>query len=91
VTARYAVSHRDAVAETYIATLRIDARYRDGRPDRKIVSRQQHRMWVRSGISNIASQSGMFEVVGWYGDLETRVPLSMKRQSWRMVAVLRRR
>jgi SAM-dependent methyltransferase len=90
VTSRYGVAHRDAVAETYIATLTIEARFRDGRPARKIVSRQQHRMWVRSGISNIAARSGMFEVAGWCGDLETRVPLSMKRQSWRMVAILRR-
>lgn len=90
VTAAYDTSKQDAVAETYVATLTIDAVYRDGRPKRKITSRQLHRMWLRSAVANIAARSGVFEPVGWYGDLERRVPLSMKREAWRMVAVLRR-
>jgi hypothetical protein len=48
-------------------------------------------MWLRSAIANAAARSGMLEVDGWYGDLESRVPLSMKLEAWRMVAVLRRR
>lgn len=91
VRARYDVGGHDSVAETYVATMTIDARYRNGRPARRIVSRQLHRMWFRSAVLNIAGKSGIFEVVGWYGDLSTRVPLSMRLEAWRMVAVLRRR
>ena len=91
VKARYDTSHRDAVEETYVATLTIDAAYRDGRPGRRLVSRQLHRMWLRSAIANIAARSGAMQVVGWYCDLASRVPLSMRLDAWRMVAVLRRR
>lgn len=91
VRARYDSAGRDAVAETYVATMTIDAKYRDGRPARRIVSRQLHRMWLRSAVSNVAARSGAFDVVGWYGDLSSRVPLSMKLEAWRMVAVLRKR
>ena len=91
VRARYETSGRDAVEETYVATMTIDAAYRDGRPARRIVSRELHRMWLHSAVANIASRSGVFDVVGWYGDLTTRVPLTMRFQSWRMIVVLRRR
>lgn len=91
VRARYDTSGRDAVDETYVATMTIDAKYRDGRPSKRIISRQLHRMWLRSSISNIVARGGDFEAVGWYGDLSTRVPLSMSLDAWRMVAVLRRR
>jgi len=91
VRARYDVSRRDAIAETYVATLAIDASFRDGRPKRRIESRQLHRMWLKSSIANIAERSDAFDVVGWYGDLETRSPLSMKQDAWRMIAVLKRR
>ena len=91
VKAGHETSRFDAVAETYEATLTIEARYRGGGRPRSIVSRQQHRMWLRSAIANIAARSGAYEIVGWYGDLETRAPLSMRDDAWRMVAVLRRR
>ena len=91
VRARYDVSRQDAVEETYVATVTIDAAFRDGRPRRRIVSRQLHRMWLKSGIANIAARSGVFDAVGWYGDLATGVPLSMRLSAWRMVVVLRRR
>jgi SAM-dependent methyltransferase len=91
VSARYDSAGRDAVAETYMATMTIDAKYRSGRPPRRIVSRQLHRMWLHSAVSNIAARSGVFEVVGWYGDLSSRVSLSMKLEAWRMVVVLRKR
>jgi SAM-dependent methyltransferase len=91
VRAHYDVSRRDAVAETYVATLRIGAKFRDGRKPRRIVSRQLHRMWLRSGLANVAQRSGLFDVAGLYGDLERRLPLTMNLPSWRMVAVLRRR
>lgn len=89
--ARYDTSVRDAVEETYVATMTIDAKYRDGSPSKHIVSRQLHRMWLRSAVSNIAARSGAFDIVAWYGDLTTRVPLSMKLEAWRMIAVLKRR
>ena len=90
VSARYDTSAHDAIAETYRATLTIEAAYRDGRAKRRIVSEQLHRMWLRSSVANIAARSGVLDVVGWYGDLESRVGLSMKLEAWRMVAVLRR-
>jgi SAM-dependent methyltransferase len=91
VRARFDSSERDAITETYIATMTIDARYRDGRAARRVRSRQLHRMWLRSAVANAAARSQEFDVVGWHGDVATRVPLTMKLQSWRMVAVLRRR
>lgn len=91
VDARYDTSARDAVAETYRATLTIEAKYTDGRAPRKIVGKQLHRMWLRGSVANIAARSGVFDVVGWYGDLDARVPFTMKMDSWRMVVVLRRR
>jgi SAM-dependent methyltransferase len=91
VRARYDTSGRDAVDETYTATMTIDATYRDGRAPKRIVSRQLHRMWLRGSISNIVARGGDFDTVGWYGDLSTRVPLSMSLDAWRMVVVLRRR
>ncbi len=90
VNARYDTSKRDAVDETYLATLSIEALYRDGRPKRRLVSRQLHRMWLRSAVANVAARSGAFAIAGWYGDLESRVPLSMRLPSWRMVVVMRR-
>lgn len=91
VSARFDVSRRDAVAETYVATLTIDARFAGERRHRRVRSRQLHRMWLRSGIENIAARSGAFDIVGFVGDLERGRPLSMRLESWRMVAVLRRR
>lgn len=91
VDARYDTDERDAVEETYRATLAIEATYADGRRRRRIVSRQLHRMWLRGSLSNIAARSGAFDIVGWYGDLDSRVAFSMAMDSWRMVAVLRKR
>ena len=91
VRARYDTSKRDAVDETYVATLTVDATFRDGRPRKRIVSSQVHRMWLHSAIANIAARSGVFDVAGWYGDLSSRVPLTMKLESWRMVVVLAKR
>ena len=90
VDARYDSASRDAVAETYRATLTIEATYAGARPRRRLVSKQLHRMWLRSSLSNVAARSGAFEIAGWYGDLDTSVPFSMRTDSWRMVAVLRR-
>ena len=91
IDARYDTSARDAVAETYRATMTIEAKYADGRRARKIVGKQLHRMWLRGSVSNIVARSGAFDVVGWYGDLDVGVPFTMKMDSWRMVAVMRRR
>lgn len=91
VDARYDSASRDAVAETYRATLTIEATYADGRARRRIVSKQLHRMWLRGSLLNVAARSGAFDLAGWYGDLDTTTPFSMAMDSWRMVAVLRRR
>jgi SAM-dependent methyltransferase len=88
---RFLTTDIDPIAETYVKSMKIDAKYKDGRPAKHIVDRQLHRMWLRSGISHVASASGAFDVLAWYGDLSPRVPLSVRMSSWRMVTVLRRR
>lgn len=90
VDARYDTASRDAVAETYRATLTVEATYADGRPRRRLVSKQLHRMWLRGSLANVAARSGAFEIAGWYGDLDPRVRFTMELDSWRMVAALRR-
>jgi SAM-dependent methyltransferase len=91
VRTRFLTTDIDPIAETYVKSMTIDAKYKDGRPGKHIVDRQLHRMWLRSGISHVAAASGAFDVVAWYGDLSPRVPLSLSMSSWRMVTVLRRR
>lgn len=91
VRTRFLTTGIDPIAETYVKSMTIDAKYKDGRPPKHIVDRQLHRMWLRSGISHVAAASGVFDVVAWYGDLSPRVPLSVRMSSWRMVTVLRRR
>jgi SAM-dependent methyltransferase len=91
VRTRFITTDIDPIAETYVKSMTIDAKYKDGRASKHIVDRQLHRMWLRSGISHVAAASGAFDVVGWYGDLSPRVPLTARMSSWRMVTVLRRR
>jgi SAM-dependent methyltransferase len=91
VRTRFLTTDIDPIAETYVKSMTIDAKYKDGRPSKHIVDRQMHRMWLRSGISHVAAASGVFDVLAWYGDLSPRVPLSVRVSSWRMVTVLRRR
>jgi SAM-dependent methyltransferase len=91
VRTRFLTTDIDPIAETYVKSMTIDAKYKDGRPSKHIVDRQLHRMWLRSGISHVAAASGAFEVLAWYGDLTPRVPLTVRMSSWRMVTVLRRR
>jgi SAM-dependent methyltransferase len=91
VRTRFLTTGIDPIAETYVKSMTIDATYKDRRPSKRIVDRQPHRMWLRSGISHVAAASGAFDIVGWYGDLSPRVPLSLRMSSWRMVTVLRRR
>jgi len=91
VRTRFLTTGIDPIAETYVKSMTIDATYKDGRAAKRIVDRQLHRMWLRSGINHVAAASGDFDIVGWYGDLSPRVPLSLRMSSWRMVAVLRRR
>jgi SAM-dependent methyltransferase len=91
VRTRFLTTDIDPIAETYVKSMTIDAKYNDGRPSKHIVDRQMHRMWLRSGISHVAAASGAFDVLAWYGDLSPRVPLSVRMSSWRMVTVLRRR
>jgi SAM-dependent methyltransferase len=91
VKTRFLTTGIDPIAETYVKSMTIDAKYKDGRPSKHIIDRQMHRMWLRSGISHVAAASDAFDVVGWYGDLSPRVPLSVRMSSWRMVTVLRRR
>ena len=91
VWTRFLTKGIDPIAETYVKSMTIDATYKDRRPSKHIVDRQMHRMWLRSGISHVAAASGAFDIVGWYGDLSPRVPLSLRMSSLRMVTVLRRR
>ncbi|HLJ83027.1 MAG TPA: class I SAM-dependent methyltransferase [Candidatus Eremiobacteraceae bacterium] len=91
VKTRFQTTAIDAVEETYVKSMVIDAVYKVGKKKKRIVDRQLHRMWLRGGIRNVVAQSGAFEIVGWYGDLTPKVPLSMRPASWRMVVAMRRR
>lgn len=86
----YVMTAIDPTAETYVASMTIDAAYRGRRKPQRLIDRQLHRMWLRSGIESIASRSGAFRPVGWYGDLSPKVPFDMRPAAWRMVSVLRR-
>jgi SAM-dependent methyltransferase len=81
----------DPVEETYVKSMVIDAAYKVGKQKKRIVDRQMHRMWLRGGFRHVVALSGVFEIVGWYGDLTPKVPLSMRPASWRMVVAMRRR
>ncbi|GAC1450229.1 MAG: hypothetical protein PVSMB8_09350 [Vulcanimicrobiaceae bacterium] len=86
----YAMTRIDPTTETYVASMTIDATYRGRRKPQRLVDRQLHRMWLRSGIESIAARSGSFRPVGWYGDLSPQVPFGTSKQAWRMVSVLKR-
>jgi SAM-dependent methyltransferase len=91
VSTRFAHTDVDPVNETYAPSVTIDARYRDGRPSVRIVDRLDYRIWLPGGLRHIAAASGMFDIVGWYGDLTPDVPFSMREESWQMVVAMRRR
>ncbi|MBV8082147.1 MAG: class I SAM-dependent methyltransferase [Candidatus Eremiobacteraeota bacterium] len=90
ISTRFAHDNIDPIAETFEPGIEIDARYRDGRAAVRIVDRLQYRIWLRSGLRNIAAASGCFDIVGWHGDLTPAIPLSMRDESWQMVVVMRR-
>lgn len=90
VTTHLAHTRSDPISETHVPSLTIDARYRDGRPPKKIVDQLFYRMWLPSGIRHVARASGCFDAVGWHGDINPAIPLDMRDQAWQMVVVLRR-
>lgn len=91
VKTRFRTTGIDPIDETYVKSMTIDAAFKSGAPAKRIVDKQRHRMWLRSGIGHVVALSARFEIVGWYGDLNPHVRLSMKAASWRMVVALRRR
>jgi SAM-dependent methyltransferase len=90
VTTRLVHAYMDPIAETHMPSLTIEARYKDGRPARRLADRLLYRMWQRSSIKHVALASGCFAVAGWHGDMDPSVPLDMGDKAWQMVAVLRR-
>jgi len=92
VRARFTVNRIDPVAETFVAALTIEPASRNGRHSRngRLQMRWTQRMWLRGGVQYVALASGAFDIVGWYGDLDPILPLA-DAQSWRMIAVMRRR
>jgi SAM-dependent methyltransferase len=91
VTTRFVHTRVDPVAETFAPSITIDARYRDGRPPLHIVDRLDYRIWLPGNLKHVAAASVCFDIVGWHGDLNPDVPLSMRDEAWQMVVVLRRR
>src|SRR5215469_7717955 len=91
ISTRFAHTRVDPIEETFEPAIDIDARYRDGRRPAHIVDRLQYRIWLCSGLRNVAAASGCFDIVGWHGDLTPSIPLSMREESWQMVVVMRRR
>jgi SAM-dependent methyltransferase len=91
VKTRFQTTAIDPIEETYVKSMVIDAAYKAGKEKKRIVDRQLHRMWLRGGFRHVVALSRAFEIVGWYGDLTPKVPLSMRSASWRMVVAIRRR
>jgi len=90
VKTRYSTTRIDPIRETYVASMTIDATFRDGRPPQRMVDRQLHRLWMPSGIRYVAGRSGYFDVVAWYGDFSPKIGFDMALSAWRMIVVLRR-
>lgn len=92
VKARFSVTRLDPVEETFVASLVIEPKSRDDgrRRGGRLAMRWSQRMWLRSGIQYVALASGRFDIVGWYGDVDPRVPLNLQPRAWRMLVVLRR-
>lgn len=93
VNARFSLTRFDPIAETFVASLVIEPKGRNGKPRAaaRLVMRWPQRMWLRGGIAYAVLASGCFDVVGWYGDIDPIVPLDMAAPAWRMIAVLRKR
>jgi SAM-dependent methyltransferase len=91
ITTRFAHTDINPVNETFVPSITIDARYRDGKRRTRIVDRLDYRIWLPSGLRHVAAASGCFDIVGWHGDLTPRVPLDMSEASWQMIVVMRKR
>ncbi|HLW37026.1 MAG TPA: class I SAM-dependent methyltransferase [Candidatus Eremiobacteraceae bacterium] len=92
VKTEFRFSRFDAVAETFVADLKLQATDRkSGKRGRRVAMRWLQRMWFRSAVEYVTLASGCFDLVGWYGDLDPGVALTSGAKAWRMVAVLRRR
>jgi len=92
VKTRFSFTRLDAVAETFVARLTLDPIDRKtGKTGRRLAMRWLQRMWFRSAIQYVAARNGRFEIVGWHGDMDPRIALSSRPESWRMLVVLRRR
>ncbi|MDQ6780267.1 MAG: class I SAM-dependent methyltransferase [Candidatus Eremiobacteraeota bacterium] len=92
VHTRFTLTRFDAVAETFVADLRLQSKDRKtGRRGRSVRMRWVQRMWFRSAVQYVASASGRFDIVGWYGDIDPRVPLDTQDEAWRMLVVLKAR
>jgi SAM-dependent methyltransferase len=92
VRATFRLTRPDPIHETVLAslTLRPVTAGRNGATVRPLKMRWRQRMWLRGSFANVVAASECFEIVGWYGDLDRLVPLDMRTQAWRMLAVLRR-
>jgi SAM-dependent methyltransferase len=92
VRARFSLTKFDPVAETFVASLAIEPKFRNGKGrGERLVMRWPQRMWLRGGIQYVVKASGCFDIVAWYGDIDPIAPLNNSMRAWRMIAVLRRR
>jgi SAM-dependent methyltransferase len=92
VKTSFTFSRFDAIAETFVAQLTLQAKDRkSGRPGKRVTMRWLQRMWFRSALEHAALASGCFDIVGWYGDTDPGVPLTIQAKSWRMLVVLKAR
>lgn len=91
VTTRFAHTRVNPVAETFVPSITIDARYHDGRPPLRIVDSLDYRIWLPGSLKHVAAASGCFDIVGWHGDLNPAVSLDMGDEAWQMVVVFRKR
>jgi SAM-dependent methyltransferase len=92
ISARFSLTRFDPVAETFVASLVITPKARNGHRGsrRALVMRWPQHMWLRGGIRYVVQASACFDIVGWYGDIDPILPLDSSVRAWRMIAVLRR-
>jgi SAM-dependent methyltransferase len=91
VRTRFRLTNVDAIEERYVAQIDVGIYDRRGSLVRKLRDRRTLRMWLVSGIKDVAHQSGSFDVAAFYGALDPNIALTMKRNVPSMVVALAKR
>lgn len=85
---RHELASLDSIKQTQNTTMRISVT-RDDKTEEYLNPRTQ-RVYLYQEFLSLVDSAGGFEFIEVYGALNSAVPLSNERRSWRMVPVLRR-